>query len=54
MRLRRAAAADVPALLALVNGYAERGLLLPRTEESVRASTDTCTGTCTEEGGRGR
>jgi amino-acid N-acetyltransferase len=28
---------DVPALLALINGYAERGLLLPRTEASIRA-----------------
>lgn len=37
MRLRKAAVDDVPALLAIVNGYAERGLLLPRTEASLRA-----------------
>lgn len=37
MRLRRAAETDVPALLALINGYAERGLLLVRTEASIRA-----------------
>ncbi|HEY7510818.1 MAG TPA: GNAT family N-acetyltransferase [Vicinamibacteria bacterium] len=36
MRLRKAAVADVPALLAIVNGYARRGLLLPRTEASLR------------------
>ena len=35
-RLRAATAADVPALLALINGYAERGLLLRRSEESLR------------------
>lgn len=33
--LRRARPSDVPALLALVNGYADRGLLLPRTEASL-------------------
>jgi amino-acid N-acetyltransferase len=33
--LRQARAADVPALLALVNGYASQGLLLPRSEESL-------------------
>ncbi len=37
MRLRKASEADVPALLALINGYAERGLLLVRTEASIRA-----------------
>lgn len=37
MRLRSAVESDVPALLALINGYAERGLLLSRTEASVRA-----------------
>jgi amino-acid N-acetyltransferase len=36
-RLRPAREADVPALLALINGYAVRGLLLPRTEDSLRA-----------------
>lgn len=37
MRLRKASEADVPALLDLINGYAERGLLLVRTEASIRA-----------------
>ena len=37
MRLRKAVEADVPALLDLINGYAERGLLLSRTEASLRA-----------------
>ena len=37
MRLRRAREADVPRLLALINGYAERGLLLRRSEESLRS-----------------
>lgn len=37
MRLRKAAESDVPALLALINGYAEQGLLLSRTEASLRA-----------------
>jgi amino-acid N-acetyltransferase len=37
VRLRSAVESDVPALLALINGYAERGLLLSRTEASVRA-----------------
>jgi amino-acid N-acetyltransferase len=37
VRLRKASEADVPALLALINGYAERGLLLVRTEASIRA-----------------
>jgi amino-acid N-acetyltransferase len=36
VRLRKAVLADVPALLAIVNGYAERGLLLPRSEASLR------------------
>ena len=34
--LRAARDRDVRALLALINGYAERGLLLPRTEASLR------------------
>jgi amino-acid N-acetyltransferase len=38
--LRRAAERDVPALLALINGYAGRGLLLPRSEDSLRAVLD--------------
>ena len=37
MRLRKAREGDLPALLALINGYAERGLLLGRTEASLRA-----------------
>ena len=37
MRLRRAVESDILALLALINGYAERGLLLSRTEASLRA-----------------
>lgn len=37
MRLRRARPGDVPAVLALINGYADRGLLLSRTEASLRA-----------------
>jgi amino-acid N-acetyltransferase len=37
VRLRRAFEGDVPALLALINGYAERGLLLVRTEASIRS-----------------
>lgn len=36
LRLRAALARDVPALLALINGHAARGLLLPRTEVSLR------------------
>ena len=36
MRLRKASVADVPAMLAIVNGYAQRGLLLSRTEASLR------------------
>jgi amino-acid N-acetyltransferase len=36
LRLRPAEPGDVPALLALINGYAERGQLLKRTEESLR------------------
>lgn len=35
--LRPAREADVPALLALINGYADRNLLLRRSEESLRA-----------------
>ena len=40
MRLRRAREADVAPLLALINGYADRGLLLRRSEESLRAQLD--------------
>ncbi len=37
LRLRPAREADVTPLLALINGYAERQLLLRRSEESLRA-----------------
>ena len=40
MRLRRAREADVAPLLALINGYADRGMLLRRSEESLRAQLD--------------
>jgi len=36
LELRKAREQDVPALLALINGYAARNLLLYRTEESLR------------------
>ena len=38
MRLRDAAERDVVPLLALINAYADRGMLLRRTEESLRAA----------------
>jgi amino-acid N-acetyltransferase len=37
VRLRKARKEDVAPLLALINGYAERGLLLRRSEESLRS-----------------
>jgi amino-acid N-acetyltransferase len=37
VRLRRAEEGDVAVLLDLINGYADRGLLLRRSEESLRA-----------------
>jgi amino-acid N-acetyltransferase len=37
VRLRKARERDVAPLLALINGYAQRGLLLARSEESLRA-----------------
>ena len=37
MRLRNAHEADVAPLLGLINAYADRGLLLPRTAASLRA-----------------
>ncbi len=40
MRLRKAVEQDVPELLGLINGYAGRGLLLPRSEASLRAALD--------------
>jgi len=36
--LRNASERDVPPVLALINDYAQRNLVLPRTEESLRAS----------------
>jgi amino-acid N-acetyltransferase len=38
--LRRAREADPAPLLALINGYADRDMLLRRTEDSLRASRD--------------
>ena len=38
MRLREAREADVPSVLALINDYAERNLVLGRSEESLRAT----------------
>jgi N-acetylglutamate synthase-like GNAT family acetyltransferase len=35
--LRAACERDVPGILALVNGYADRNMLLRRSEESLRA-----------------
>jgi amino-acid N-acetyltransferase len=40
MILRQARPDDVAPLLALINGYARRGLLLPRTEAALRACLD--------------
>jgi amino-acid N-acetyltransferase len=37
VRLRKARERDVTSLLALINGYAQRGLLLARSEDSLRA-----------------
>jgi N-acetylglutamate synthase-like GNAT family acetyltransferase len=37
VRLRRAREEDVAPLLALINGYADRGMLLRRSEESLRS-----------------
>jgi amino-acid N-acetyltransferase len=36
VQLRKAVLADVPGLLAIINGYAQRGQLLGRTEASLR------------------
>jgi len=38
VRLRDASERDVPPVLALINDYAQRNLVLPRTEESLRAN----------------
>lgn len=48
--LRAAQEGDVPALLALINGHAGRGLLLPRTDASLRLRLDDFT--VVERGGR--
>jgi amino-acid N-acetyltransferase len=48
--LRRAVERDVPTLLALINGYAARGLLLPRTGASLRQRLADFT--VAEQGGR--
>jgi len=40
VRLRKAREADIPELLALINGYAARNLLLPRTAASLRSSIE--------------
>jgi amino-acid N-acetyltransferase len=37
VHLRKAEERDIPALVALIDGYASRGLLLRRSEESLRA-----------------
>ena len=40
MLLRQAEARDIEALLALINSYADRNMLLRRTEESLRSRLD--------------
>jgi len=40
VRLRKAREADIPELLALINGYAGRNLLLPRTAASLRSNIE--------------
>ena len=40
MHLRKARAADIPSLLALINGYAARNLLLPRNSASLRSALE--------------
>ena len=49
MQLRKAEARDVPALLALIEGFASKGLLLRRTEASLRSGLSDFT--VAEEGG---
>ena len=51
MWLRRAREEDVAALLALINGYADRGLLLRRSEESLRRHLDDFTVAMDADGG---
>jgi len=50
VRLRRARAEDVEPLLALINGYAARGLLLARSEESLRARLEDFTVAVDDDG----
>ncbi len=40
MQLRKARPSDVAPLLAIIDAYAKRGLLLPRSEESLRSRLD--------------
>ena len=49
MQLRKADLEDVPAIAALIKGYSDRGLLLARSEESIRAGVSDFT--VAEEGG---
>jgi N-acetylglutamate synthase-like GNAT family acetyltransferase len=51
VRLRKAREEDVAPLLALINGYADRGLLLRRSEESLRARLDDFTVALDPDGG---
>jgi N-acetylglutamate synthase-like GNAT family acetyltransferase len=51
VRLRKAREEDVAPLLALINGYADRGLLLRRSEESLRARLDDLT-VAVDDGGQ--
>lgn len=49
--LRKAAPGDVAGLLSLINGYASRGQLLPRTAESLQARLDDFSLAVDERGG---
>ncbi len=49
--LRKAAPGDVAGLLSLINGYASRGQLLPRTAESLQARLDDFRVAVDERGG---
>jgi amino-acid N-acetyltransferase len=54
VRLREATEADVAPLLALINGYADRDMLLRRTEESLRKALPDFLVAVVPEGGRER
>ena len=41
---------DVPTILSLVNRYADRNIMLPRTEESVRATLPDWLVVCEDDG----